>query len=159
MVENKYLVNNKSLSQYFVIYPLLAMTEVKCFLEVFTRFSHTVAVILAHSTMQISSRAVMFWGCCWATSTFNSLQRFSMGLRLVRPLQGLNASYAATSSLPGWCVWDHYHAERPSHVSSSMRLLMEGGFPSKSYDTWPHSLFPLHGSVVLVSMQKNSPKP
>jgi hypothetical protein len=32
LVENKYLVNNKSLSQYFVIYPLLAMTEVKCFL-------------------------------------------------------------------------------------------------------------------------------
>ena len=31
--------------------------------------------------MQISSRAVMFWGCCWATQTFNSLQRFSMGLR------------------------------------------------------------------------------
>uniref|UniRef100_A0A8C7RS48 G protein-coupled receptor kinase interacting ArfGAP 2a n=1 Tax=Oncorhynchus mykiss TaxID=8022 RepID=A0A8C7RS48_ONCMY len=23
----------------------------------------------------------MFWGCCWATQTFNSLQRFSMGLR------------------------------------------------------------------------------
>ncbi len=31
--------------------------------------------------MQISSRAVMFWGCRWATRTFNSLQRFSMGLR------------------------------------------------------------------------------
>ncbi len=31
--------------------------------------------------MQISSRAVMFWGCRWATLTFNSLQRFSMGLR------------------------------------------------------------------------------
>ncbi len=31
--------------------------------------------------MQISSRAVMFWGCRWATWTFNSLQRFSMGLR------------------------------------------------------------------------------
>ncbi len=32
--------------------------------------------------MQISSRAVMFWGCrCRATQTFNSLQRFSMGLR------------------------------------------------------------------------------
>ncbi len=28
--------------------------------------------------MQISSRAVMFWGCRWATRTFN---RFSMGLR------------------------------------------------------------------------------
>ena len=58
MVENKYLVNNKSLSQYFVIYPLLAMTEVKRFLYVFTRFLHTVAGILAHSSMQISSRAV-----------------------------------------------------------------------------------------------------
>ncbi len=32
MVENKYLVNNKISSQYFVIYPLLAMTEVKRFL-------------------------------------------------------------------------------------------------------------------------------
>ncbi|CDQ94710.1 unnamed protein product, partial [Oncorhynchus mykiss] len=42
---------------------------------------HTVAGILTHSSMQISSRAVMFWGCCWATWTFNSLQRFSMGLR------------------------------------------------------------------------------
>ncbi len=31
--------------------------------------------------MQISSRAVMFWGCRWATRTFNYLQRFSMGLR------------------------------------------------------------------------------
>ena len=81
MVENKYLVNNKSSSQYFVIYPLLAMTEVKRFLEVFTRFSHTVAGILAHFSMQISSRAVMFRGCHWATWTFLSLQRWSMGLR------------------------------------------------------------------------------
>ncbi len=32
MVENKYLVNNKISSQYFVIYPLLAMAEVKSFL-------------------------------------------------------------------------------------------------------------------------------
>ncbi len=45
------------------------------------KVSHTVAGILAHSSMQISSRAVMFWGCRWATWTFNSLQRFSMGLR------------------------------------------------------------------------------
>ncbi len=92
MVENKYLVNNKISSQYFVIYPLLAMTEVKRFLQVFTRFSHTVAGILAHSSMQISSRAVMFWGCRWATRTFNSLQRFSMGVaiwRLAWPLQDL----------------------------------------------------------------------
>ncbi len=69
-----------------------------------------------------------------------------------------NASYEATPSLPGRCVWDHCHAERPSHVSSSMPLLMEGGFHSKSHDTWPHSFFPLHRSVVLVPLQKNSPK-
>ena len=81
MVENKYLVNNKSSSQYFIVYPLLAMTEVKRFLQVFTRLVHTVAGILAHSSMQISYRAVMFWGCRRATRTFNSLQRFSMGLR------------------------------------------------------------------------------
>ncbi len=31
--------------------------------------------------MQISSRAGMFWGCRWATRTFNSLQKFAMGLR------------------------------------------------------------------------------
>ena len=81
MVENKYLVNNKRSSQYFVTCPLLAMTEVKRFLYVFTRFSHTAAGILAHSSMQISSRAVMFLDLRWATRTFNSLQRFSMGLR------------------------------------------------------------------------------
>ena len=32
MVGNKYLVNNKSSTQYFVTKPLLAMTEVKRFL-------------------------------------------------------------------------------------------------------------------------------
>uniref|UniRef100_A0A3P9DL66 Uncharacterized protein n=1 Tax=Maylandia zebra TaxID=106582 RepID=A0A3P9DL66_9CICH len=36
---------------------------------------------MAHSSMQIFSRAVMFWGCRRATRTFNSRHRFSMGLR------------------------------------------------------------------------------
>ncbi len=39
-----------------------------------------------------------------------------------------------------------------------MPLLMEGGFHSKSHDTWPHSFFPLHRSVVLVPLQKTAPK-
>ena len=72
--------------------------------------------------MQISSRAVMFWDCCWATRTFTSLQRFSMGLRSGDWLghsRTLKCFYEATPSLPGRCVWDHCHAERPSHVSSS----------------------------------------
>ncbi len=37
-------------------------------------------------------------------------------------------------------------------------LLMEGGFHSKSHDTWPHSFFPLHRSVVLVPLQENQPQ-
>ncbi len=57
------------------------MTEVKRFsVSLHKVFTHC-CCILAHSSMQISSRAVMFWGCRWATRTFNSLQRFSMGLR------------------------------------------------------------------------------
>ncbi len=35
---------------------------------------------------------------------------------------------------------------------------MEGGFHSKSHDTWPHSFFPLHRSVVLVPLQKKQPQ-
>ncbi len=39
-----------------------------------------------------------------------------------------------------------------------MPLLMLGGFHSKSHDTWPHSFFPLHRSVVLVPLQKKQPQ-
>ncbi len=46
----------------------------------------------------------------------------------------------------------------PATFSSSMPLLMEGCFHSKSHDTWPHSFFPLHRSVVLVPLQKTAPK-
>jgi len=64
------------------------MSEVKRFLQVFTRFAHTVAGVLDHSSMQISSRAVMFQGCCWATWTpqiFDGVEVW----RLARPLQDL----------------------------------------------------------------------
>ncbi len=79
--------------------------------------------------------------------------------RLARPLQDLEM--LLTKPLlrcPGGVFGDHCHAERPSHVSSSMPLLMEGGFHSKSHDTLPHSFFPLHRSVVLVPLQKTGPK-
>ncbi|KAK3546229.1 hypothetical protein QTP70_025196, partial [Hemibagrus guttatus] len=39
------------------------------------------SLLLFGGALLISSRAVMFWGCRWATQIFNSLQRFSMGLR------------------------------------------------------------------------------
>ncbi len=35
---------------------------------------------------------------------------------------------------------------------------MEGGFHSKSHDTWPHSFFPLHRSVVLVPFAEKQPQ-
>ncbi len=83
----------------------------------------------------------MFWGCRWATRTFNSLQRFSMGLRSGDWLSHSRTLKCFLRSHSGRCVWDHCHAERPSHVSSTMPLLMEGGFHSKSHDTCPiHSL-------------------
>uniref|UniRef100_A0A3P9B680 B30.2/SPRY domain-containing protein n=1 Tax=Maylandia zebra TaxID=106582 RepID=A0A3P9B680_9CICH len=47
----------------------------------------------------------------------------------------------STPLLPGRCVLDHCHVGRPSLVSSSKFSLMEGGFGSKSHDTWPiHSV-------------------
>ncbi len=53
--------------------------------KVFTRFSHTVAGILAHSSMQISSRAVMFWDFQLPPKIFYGVEIW----RLARPLQDL----------------------------------------------------------------------
>lgn len=126
MEENKHFVNNKSSSQV-VLYPLLAMTEVKRFLWVFTR-------LLVLSSTHIS-RAVLFWGSRSAT-TFSSSKDFLWGwdLQSGSATPGPpNASYKATPSLPGWCARYHCHAERPSHDSPSAPSLMEG-FHSKCHD-------------------------
>ncbi len=158
MVEKKYLVNNKISSQYFVIYPLLQCTEGQTFSDTSSnKVFHTLCGILAHSSMQISSRAVMFWD-------FNSLQRFSMGLRSgdwlghSRTLEMLLTK--PTPSLPGAvsCVWDHCHAERPSTFIFNA-LLMEGGFHSKSHDTWPQFILSFTQISRSWSLcRKNSPK-
>ncbi len=37
--------------------------------------------ILADSSIQVFSRSFRFWGCCWATWSFSSLHRFSIGFR------------------------------------------------------------------------------
>ncbi len=42
---------------------------------------HTAAGILAHSSIQVFSRSFRFWGCRWATLSFSSLHRFSIGFR------------------------------------------------------------------------------
>jgi hypothetical protein len=76
---------------------------VKTYRKHVTRFSHTVAGILAHSSMQISSRAVMFWGCCWETRTSNSLKIF-YGVeiwRLASPLQDLEMLLTKPLLRPG----------------------------------------------------------
>ncbi len=46
-----------------------------------TRFAHTAAGILANSSIQVFSRSFRFWGCRWATQSFSSLHRFSIGFR------------------------------------------------------------------------------
>ncbi|KAJ4941672.1 hypothetical protein JOQ06_011549 [Pogonophryne albipinna] len=46
-----------------------------------TRLALLLETWISRTKAHISSRAVMFWGCRWATRTFNSLQRFPMGLR------------------------------------------------------------------------------
>ncbi len=157
MVENKYLVNNKFYLNT-LLYTLCWQWQRS---NVFCKSSHTVAGILAHSSMQISSRAVCFWGCRWATQTFNSLQRFSMGLRSgdwlghSRTWKCFLRSHSFVA--PGGVFGIIVMLKDPA-CFSSMPLLMEGGFHSKSHDTLPHSFFPLHRSVVLVPLQKNSPK-
>ena len=98
--------------------------------NVFTRFSHTVAGILAHPSMQISSRTVMFWGCCWATWVFQLPPKIFYGVeiwRLARPLQDLEM--LLTKPLlrcPGGVFGIIVMLKRTSHVSSSMPLLMVG---------------------------------
>ncbi len=110
--------------------------------------------------MQISSRAVMF-GVVAGQHGLSTPSKDFYGVeiwRLARPLQDLKCFLRSHSFVAGRCVWDHCHAERPSHVSSSMPLLMEGGFHLKSHDTWPHSFFPLHRSVVWSLCRKTAPK-
>ncbi len=81
MVENKYLVNNKISSQYFVIYPLLAMTEVKHFCKSSQGFHTLLLVFWPIPPCRSPLEQGCFGAVVGATRTFNSLQRFSMGLR------------------------------------------------------------------------------
>ncbi len=154
MVENKYLVNNK-------IY-LNTLLYTLC-------WQWQRSNVFCKSSQGFHTLLLVFWPIppCrspleqWCFGTFNSLQRFSMGLRSGDWLghsRTLKCFLRSHSFVARAVCWDHCHAERPSHVSSSMPLLIEGGFHSKSHDTWPHSFFPLHRSVVLVPLQKNSPK-
>ena len=57
---------------------LFAITEIRRFLWVLTRFAHTAAGILAHSSLWNFFRTIRILGCRWATQTFSSLQRFSI---------------------------------------------------------------------------------
>lgn len=55
------------------LYPQLSMTKVKEFWLVFSKFEQTVAAILVRSSMQIFSRAKMFWGRYCTTPYTESL--------------------------------------------------------------------------------------
>lgn len=161
MVENKYLVNNKSFSILCYI-PFVGNDRGQMFSvslhKVFTHCCWYFGPFLHADLLQSSDVLRLLLG----NTDFQLPPKIFYGVeiwRLARPLQDLEMLLTKPLLLlPGRCVWDHCHAERPSHISSSMPLLMDGGFHSKSHDTWPHSFFPLHGSVVLVPLQKNSPK-
>ncbi len=62
---------------YLVAKPLLAITEVRHFLYLATRFAHISGGILSLSSLQILSKSLRVR---LATRTFSSLHRFSMGL-------------------------------------------------------------------------------
>jgi len=113
---------------------------------------------LAHSSIQVFSRSFRFWGCRWATQSFSSLHRFSIGFRSgdwlghSRTLKCFLRSHSL-AALAVCC-----HAERPSHNPSSMLLLRERGCWPKYRDTWPHPSSPQYGAVVLSPLQKSTPK-
>ncbi len=78
---NKYLTPSLNMTWYLVAKPLLAITEIRHFLQLATRFPHISGGILPHSSLQILSKSLRFRGWRLATRTFSSLHRFSMGLR------------------------------------------------------------------------------
>ena len=59
--------------------PFLASTRGHTF--VFSRFTQILGGILVHSSLQILSKSLRFWGCRLATRSFSSLHRFLMGFR------------------------------------------------------------------------------
>ncbi len=93
----------------------------------------------------------------WCFGTFNSLQRFSMGLR--------SGDWLGHSRTLKCFLRSHSFVARAVCLGSlscwktqSSFIFNGWGFRSKSHDTWPHSFFPLHRSVVMLPLQKNSPK-
>ncbi len=124
--------------------PFVAMTEVKTFFCKSSHGFHTLLlVILAPFLLgSSSSRAVMFWGCRWATRTFNSLQRFSMGFeiwRLASHSRTLKCFLRSHSFVcPGWCVLGSLSCWKTQPRFIFNALLMEGGF---------HSNLTIHGPI------------
>ena len=79
--------------------------------------------------------------------------------RLSRPLQDLEMLLTEPLLSCAWlCVSGRCHAGRPSHDTSSMLLLREGGCWPRTHDTWPHPSSPQYGAVALSPLQKSIPK-
>ncbi len=79
-----------------------------------------------HSSIQVFSRSFRFWGCCWATWSFSSLHRFSIGFRSGD--QDLEMFLTEPLLSCPCCVFGVIvMLEDTSHDPSSMLLLREGG--------------------------------
>ncbi len=105
--------------------------------------------------MQISSRAVMFWDFQLPPKIFYGVEIW----RLARPLQDLEM--LLTKPLlrcPGGVFGIIVMLKDPATFHLQCPCWWKEVFYSKSHDTWPHSFFPLHRSVVLVPLQKKQPQ-
>ena len=101
--------------------------------------------MLVHSSLKILSKSFRFWSWCWASGSFSSLHRSSMGLRSgdwLGPLSTICSSSLATPVLPWPYVQGHCPAGRPLHDPCSVSWLREGGYRPRCYGTWPRPSSP-----------------
>ncbi len=123
---------------------------------------HTAAGILAHSSIQVFSRSFRFWGCRWATLSFSSLHRFSIGfrsgdwlghsrtLKCFLPSHSLVALAVCLGSLSCWKTQLRpiFNALTEGKEVVGQNLAIHGPI---------HPSSPQYGAVILSPLQKSTP--
>ncbi len=133
MVENKYLVNKQNFISILCYIPFVGNDRGQTFsVSLHKVFTTLLLVFWPIPPCRSPLEQWCFGAARWATWTFNSLQRFSMGLRSGDWLghsRTLKCFLRSHSFVARWCVWDHCHAEKtqPCFIFT-LPLLMLGGF-------------------------------
>ncbi len=106
--------------------------------------------------MQVFSRSFRCWGYRWATQSFSSLHRFSIGFmsgdwlghsRTLKCFLRSHSLVALAVCLGSLSCW-----------KTQPRPIFNALTEAKSCNTWPHPSSPQYGAVVLSSLQKSTPK-